>query len=108
MMTTGWSPRSRRSGSPGSKGDGLRFPAEAVSECLAQAGLGAGRIEAVAMSRSYYPQNCFTARSCWPAPVPRGEVRHLFEAMTRQWIRDPERAFDPRRFSPTKACGRAE
>ena len=32
------------------KGDGLRFPAEAVSECLAQAGLEAGRIEAVAMS----------------------------------------------------------
>src|SRR3984957_6493021 len=80
------------------KGDGLRFPAEAVSECLAQAGLGAGRIEAVAMSRGYYPQNYFTARSRWPAPVPRGEVRHLFEAMTRQWIRDPKRAFDARRF----------
>ena len=80
------------------KGDGLRFPAEAVSECLAQAGLGAGRIEAVAMSRGYYPQEYFTARSRWPAPVPRGEVRHLFEAMTRQWIRHPERAFDARRF----------
>ena len=50
------------------------------------------------MSRGYYPQNYFTARSRWPAPVPRGEVRHLFEAMTRQWIRDPERAFDARRF----------
>jgi carbamoyltransferase len=80
------------------KGDGLRFPAEAVAECLAQAGLDSERIEAVAMSRGYYPDAYFTARSRWPAPVPRGEDRHLLKAMTRQWIRDPARAFDARRF----------
>jgi carbamoyltransferase len=62
------------------KGDGERFPAEAVSECLAQAGLPAGRIEAVAMSRGYYPDRYFTARSRWPAPVPRGQVRSLMKS----------------------------
>jgi carbamoyltransferase len=80
------------------KGDGERFPAEAVSECLAQAGLPAERIEAVAMSRGYYPDSYFTARSRWPAPVPRGQARNLMKAMTRQWIFDPARAFDARRF----------
>jgi carbamoyltransferase len=80
------------------KGDGLRFPAEAVSECLAQAGLDARRVEAVAMSRGFYPSEYFTARSRWPMPVPRDDVRQLMKAMTRQWIRDPARAFDARRF----------
>jgi carbamoyltransferase len=37
------------------KTDGYRFPAEAVAECLAQAGLGADRIEAVCYPRMRYP-----------------------------------------------------
>ena len=50
------------------------------------------------MSRGYYPDSYFTARSRWPAPVPRGQARNLMKAMTRQWIFDPARAFDARRF----------
>ena len=37
------------------KTDGYRFPAEAVAECLAHAGLKADAIEAVAYPRMRYP-----------------------------------------------------
>jgi carbamoyltransferase len=80
------------------KSDGLRFPAEAVAECLSQAGLGARQIEAVAMSRGYYAAEYFTPRSRWPTPLPKRKLHELMRVMTRQWIGDPARAFDARRY----------
>jgi carbamoyltransferase len=80
------------------KSDGGRFPSEAVAECLAEAGLSADRIEAVALPRVNYPAQYFTARSKWPFPVGRRPERELIRAMTRQWISDPARAFDAPRY----------
>jgi carbamoyltransferase len=80
------------------KSDGGRFPAEAVAECLAQAGLEAGIVEVVALPRVNYPAQYFTPRSRWPFPVGRRGERELIRAMTRQWIRDPAAAFDAPRY----------
>jgi carbamoyltransferase len=80
------------------KSDGLRFPAEAVAECLAQAGLKPSQVDAVAMSRSYYSADYYTARSRWPTPLPKRKIHELMRVMTRQWIGDPARAFDARRY----------
>lgn len=80
------------------KSDGGRFPTEAVAECLAQAGLAAAQIEAVALPRINYPAQYFTGRSRWPFPIPRRPERELIRAMTRQWISDPALAFDAPRY----------
>ena len=80
------------------KSDGLRFPAEAVAECLAQAGLTASQVEGVAMSRGYYAAQYYTQRSRWPRPLPKRNIHELMRVMTRQWIGDPARAFDARRY----------
>ncbi len=80
------------------KSDGGRFPSEAVAECLAQAGLAAEQVEAVALPRVDYPAQYFTARSRWPVPVGRRSKRELIRVMTGQLISDPAVAFDAPRY----------
>ena len=41
------------------KSDGYRWPAEAVAECLAQAGLKPSQIQTVALSRAGYPRSYY-------------------------------------------------
>ena len=80
------------------KSDGGRFPSEAVAECLAEAGLTADKVEAVALPRVNYPADYSTARSQWPFPVGRRPERELIRTMTRQWISNPAAAFDAPRY----------
>ncbi len=82
------------------KGDGCRFPTEAIAECLAQAGLRADQIDVVALPRGNYPAHYFTARSRWRSlgRDKTADDRELLSVMRRQWIRDPEKALDARRY----------
>ncbi len=78
------------------KTDGYRFPAEAVAECLAQAGLKADAIEAVAYPRMRYPA-ADIRRSALPfggllpvrkvdpiAPLRAGKVQSLADVVDTQ------------------------
>lgn len=80
------------------KGDGGRFPMEAVRECLAQAGLDAGQVEAVALSRGGYSLDYYKARARLTTPVSGRARRDLMRMMTFQWIGDPARALDAPRY----------
>jgi carbamoyltransferase len=83
------------------KGDGGRFPSEAVAECLAQAGLKVSDIGAVVLPRTHYPAACYTtgARIVGAARI-RGEA-NLLEAMLRSISRDPHRVLDVDRYLDT-------
>lgn len=81
------------------KGDGGRFPAEAVHECLAQARLDASHIDVVCLPRTRYPKEYFTARAHVPFPqAPIDGTLELVRVMARNFIRDPLRAFDARTY----------
>jgi len=80
------------------KGDGGRFPMEAVRECLIQAGLEASQIEAVALSRGSYDLSYYKARARLTTPLSGSARRDLMRMMTFQWIGDPARAFDAPRY----------
>ena len=77
------------------KGDGGRFPAEAMAECLAQAGLKAADVEAVALPRVGYPRAAYRKRAFLPFPYGKAKDElELIRVMTRQMIGDPEAALD--------------
>lgn len=89
------------------KGDGGRFPTEAVAECLAQAGLKLSDVGAVVLPRTHYPAACFTtgARIVGASRI-RGEA-NLLEAMLRSLSRDPHRILDVDRYlAPFELSGR--
>jgi carbamoyltransferase len=80
------------------KGDGDRFPVEAVQECLCQAGLGASQVEVVALSRGEYPWSYYKTRANWPLPFFGDRTRGLMRVMKRQRIADPAQALDAPRY----------
>jgi carbamoyltransferase len=81
------------------KGDGNRFPTEAVEECLAQAGLRAQDVDVIAMPRVDYPTRYYKPRAWlpWPKAKKNGKT-DLIRVMSGNFIRDPEAAFDARRY----------
>ncbi len=77
------------------KGDGGRFPAEAVAECLAEAGVGPEKIDVVALPRVDYPRAFYKSRAFWPFPsLRKGDSLELIRVMSRQRIADPAAALD--------------
>lgn len=91
------------------KGDGGTFPAEAVAECLAEAGVEAGAIDVVALPRVDYPREFFTRRAFWPFPPTRkGDKLELMRIMTRQMIKEPLDALDARRYLTQFGFGHAK
>jgi len=80
------------------KSDGYRWPAEAVSECLDQAGLRPAQIQVVALSRAGYPKSYYHDAAFTFGDVGRGEQRDLFSVLNRRRLQDPERVFDVRRL----------
>jgi carbamoyltransferase len=77
------------------KGDGGRFPSEAVEECLAQAGLKPDDVDVVTLPRADFPTRYFKPRARWPMSVGRSDdTTSLIKAMARNIIRHPLDAFD--------------
>ena len=77
------------------KGDGGRFPGEAVEECLAQAGLKPDDVDVVALPRADFPTRYFKPRARRPMPTGRADgTTSLIKAMARNFIRRPLDAFD--------------
>ena len=81
------------------KGDGGRFPAEAMAECLAQAGLKPSDVDVVALPRVGYPKSFYRPRAFMPFPFgAKGPELELIRVMTRQFISDPVQALDVPRY----------
>lgn len=76
------------------KSDGYRWPAEAVAECVAQAGLKPSQIQIVALSRAGYPRSYYRDAAFTFGDIGKGEHRDLFSVLNRRRLRDPERVFD--------------
>lgn len=91
------------------KGDGGRFPEEAVAECLAQAGITADQVDVVALPRVDYPRRFYRKRAFWPFPPTReGDNLELIRVMTRNFITEPEAALDAQGFLAQYGLGRAK
>ena len=81
------------------KGDGGRFPTEAIEECLAQGGLRHDDVDVVVLPRVNYPTAYFRARAQIPFPrIAKDGQLELIRTMSRNRIRHPPRAFDAARF----------
>lgn len=81
------------------KGDGNRFPSEAVDECLAQAGLRPADIDVIALPRVDYPSHYYKLRALFPYPKRKKNGNtDLIRVMSGNFIGDPESAFDARRY----------
>lgn len=90
------------------KGDGGRFPTEAVDECLAQAGITADKVDVVCLPRVDYPKRYYRARAFAPFPSMRsGDQLELMRVMTRQFIDDPLKALDARGYLAQFGLGHA-
>ena len=90
------------------KGDGGVFPAEAVAECLAEAGVEASAVDVVALPRVDYPKSFYRRRAFWPFPPARkGDRLELMRVMTRQFIADPLAALDARGYLAQFGLGHA-
>jgi len=77
------------------KGDGGRFPSEAVAECLAQAGIGPEAVDVVVLPRINYPTSSYFARAHIPFPkIAKSGQLELIRVMSRNRVARPERALD--------------
>jgi carbamoyltransferase len=77
------------------KGDGGRFPAEAVAACLREAGASAADVEVLALPRVDYPRKHYRWRAHLPVPQrSRTGQLELASVMARNRVRRPEAAFD--------------
>ncbi|MCH9808846.1 MAG: hypothetical protein K0U74_14050 [Alphaproteobacteria bacterium] len=80
------------------KGDGHRWPAEAVSECLAQAGLKPEDVDVVSLSRTDYPSKYFHKSAFAFGDVGKGDTRDLSRILKRRRLSDPDKVLDIGRY----------
>jgi len=81
------------------KGDGGRFPTEAVRECLDQARLRLSDVDVVCLPRTRFPKEFFTLRAHLPFPQQaKDDSLELIRVMVRNFISDPLKAFDARAY----------
>jgi carbamoyltransferase len=81
------------------KGDGGRFPTEAVRECLDQAGLKPSDVDVVCLPRTRFPKEYFTLRAHLPFPQQaKDDSLELIRVMVRNFISDPLKALDARAY----------
>ena len=81
------------------KGDGGRFPTEAVRECLEEARLMLSDVDVVCLPRTRYPKEYFTLRAHLPFPQQaKDDSLELIRIMVRNFIKDPMAALDARAY----------
>jgi carbamoyltransferase len=81
------------------KGDGGRFPAEAVEECLAQGGLRPRDVDVVVLPRVNYPVSFYRLRAHVPFPKrAKGGQLELIRVMSRNRVANPVHGFDAARW----------
>ena len=66
------------------KGAGSQIPHQAIDECLAIAGVTAKNIDAVALSRTKYPESLFTQFP--PSKKIKAQLRHLLGREKCKWL----------------------
>lgn len=80
------------------KGDGGRFPAEAVAECLGQAGLTMADVDVVAMPRTQYPAEYFATGALLMKRLSRTGGANLLAVQRQAVLRDKKSVLDIDRY----------